>query len=972
MPSTERRQRRIDAKLPSTSAPAGTPVTTSAGTAVSPEIPTPQSPTGLTVVGSFVVIAAITPEAVVNLRWVAINSPTPDSYAIQWSTSSGFSNPTTLITARDQVTAAVSSLPVNTQIWFRIAARWQQVQSAWSASVNTTTPQDSTAAAAPTSATATFGNLTGDLTVRWTNPTSANYRDVEIKIFESNGGAIRRTEYVRDSPYVYSLENNKLDSSSAGDPTLYLELRSRTFAGVFSASTVTLSPTFATPAQVTGVTATANAVTGSVRFAYSSVSTAIAYRLTLDTVARDTTATTYEYTKTLNESEHGGTFDASIAYSIVAVDAFGQVSATATTGTATFGVPSQPSGVTATFTQPDCRFSWPIASNATGYRLSIDGVDRDLGFTDTHTYTLARNALEHGGTASATLAWSLVAYNVAGASSPGTGSVTSPVQSAPSAVSVTAYFSTLAATTTHIPSAIHRTYQYRITRNSGAFLTTKQNSLIYTTSIDAGGSYQAFVLAEDVFGRQTSETSSSAVTADTLTIAELRAEGTYTDSQTVNNVLTDGTSTLLDDNTLSLLDGEDLNELKDNSTTSSGITYSAGTAWQNFTRFERPLTERYRTITAGLFAPTANTQMYVSTSVDGNLWRWFAGPLTSATSVSATLSEVLSETAARSAAVAIGSNTTVTRWDLPRIIEARYVRLHHRNSAGNAYVLYEFYPRRLVQSDDIEAESIKAINIAAKTITADQIAAGTISGDLISATAIDGKTITGATVQTSSGTGARVVLNSSGLTTFNSSNQVQIEVTTANSGELLAGQGTLRLNKDGLRIVVSSPPSPSNDIQWVTNVPSIPSSNNKVFAGVDAAWTIFSGALVPYIDIRCTKTVSADLPGVFLSVRNELGAVRGRVELFDSVVRSIVSGTTILEVTTSGIDLVAFGYKYHVNGTPVVGARITGWATPGGTLTRNTIAADVTAAPTAAQFNALAQNVRALITDMRTHGLIND
>ena len=73
------------------------------------------------------------------------------------------------------------------------------------------------------------------------------------------------------------------------------------------------------------------------------------------------------------------------------------------------------------------------------------------------------------------------------------------------------------------------------------------------------------------------------------------------------------------------------------------------------------------------------------------------------------------------------------------------------------------------------------------------------------------------------------------------------------------------------------------------------------------------------------------------------------------------SATEIFRINSTGLS-----YK----GTQVVSSRITAWGTPGGTLTRATIAPDVAATPTAAQFNALAQNVRALITDLRSHGLI--
>ena len=73
--------------------------------------------------------------------------------------------------------------------------------------------------------------------------------------------------------------------------------------------------------------------------------------------------------------------------------------------------------------------------------------------------------------------------------------------------------------------------------------------------------------------------------------------------------------------------------------------------------------------------------------------------------------------------------------------------------------------------------------------------------------------------------------------------------------------------------------------------------------------------------------------------------------------------------TTERFRINSTGLSY--NATKILGSRITGWGTPGGTLTRATIAADAAlATPTQAEFNALAQNVRALITDLRTHGLI--
>lgn len=91
---------------------------------------------------------------------------------------------------------------------------------------------------------------------------------------------------------------------------------------------------------------------------------------------------------------------------------------------------------------------------------------------------------------------------------------------------------------------------------------------------------------------------------------------------------------------------------------------------------------------------------------------------------------------------------------------------------------------------------------------------------------------------------------------------------------------------------------------------------------------------------------------------------------FEKIARIFATSSTnsVFDLTGAGV-----ASQYRINNIKVVGPRITGWGTPGGTLTRATIAADAAlATPTQAEFNALAQNVRALITDLRSHGLINN
>ncbi len=76
------------------------------------------------------------------------------------------------------------------------------------------------------------------------------------------------------------------------------------------------------------------------------------------------------------------------------------------------------------------------------------------------------------------------------------------------------------------------------------------------------------------------------------------------------------------------------------------------------------------------------------------------------------------------------------------------------------------------------------------------------------------------------------------------------------------------------------------------------------------------------------------------------------------------SGTLRITVKSGGD--VDFSGNIQRGGVQVVGARQTGWGTPTGTLTRTTFATGSVTLPQ------LAERVAALITDLRTHGLINN
>jgi hypothetical protein len=121
----------------------------------------------------------------------------------------------------------------------------------------------------------------------------------------------------------------------------------------------------------------------------------------------------------------------------------------------------------------------------------------------------------------------------------------------------------------------------------------------------------------------------------------------------------------------------------------------------------------FRSMTNTIAIDTAGTaQGYIATAdgIDangdpsGNV-RYFSGPANGGRA----LTEQTTQAAAQAMAVDLPLNG---RLDLPTMVEARCFRLYDRSIDGSAFTLREFYPRRLVEADDIRAESITALHIA--------------------------------------------------------------------------------------------------------------------------------------------------------------------------------------------------------------------------------------------------------------------
>jgi hypothetical protein len=657
-PRTKRPELRIDRRDGATLA--GGAIVESGGSPASPGVTIPGPPEWLKVTGSALLNSSLVPEALVNLEWRRPATPGPiASYLVQWSLNSSFTSPTGIPRTPETpqtpvITAAISPVPAGVTVWFRVAAiAAGGVQGTWSVATSTLTPADTTPPAAPTSLITSWSGLTGDLDLRWTNPASANFSYVRIRIYASNGGALLRTDRSVAARFTWSKAMQYLDTAGAFDPSVYVELH--------------------------------------------------------------------------------------------AVSIGGTLSTTALTGTATLAAPSAPAGLTSSWAGDtgtagaNCRITWTASSAVASYRLSIDGVSvgREAIVGGGYDYSFDLNRAEHGGTADPALSLSLVAVDALGQAS--TAATQTATNAAPPATTISAFGAFTMVGLTITASAAQDFQDYRVRVYKAAVLVrTLFVTATNTTYVieDGDGNYTFDVAVRDRFG-QIGAASSQTVPVELVDqgdfIADLRAGLSYQDSIATAP--------------------ETLNGLKDDNTGTNVVTYaSSASAWR-WTEGIRALEVRHRKTTLSI---SASASFYYGVSLDGATYTWYAG----GTATGGVWSPVVqvSEAAARTAATVLSAG--VWRISLAATVEGRYFRLGHRNTT-TSYALREFYPRSLVEADDINVESLSAISANLGAVTAG--------------------TITGLTIQTAT-TGARVVLDSSGLKTYNSAGTLITEATTATGG----------------------------------------------------------------------------------------------------------------------------------------------------------------------------------------------
>lgn len=424
------------------------------------------------------------------------------------------------------------------------------------------------------------------------------------------------------------------------------------------------------------------------------------------------------------------------------------------------------------------------------------------------------------------------------------------------------------------------------------------------------------------------------------------------------------------------------------------------TAW-NWTQIKRELTDRYRTITLAMDTPnTAQAYVVTADGVDvsdnptGNV-RYWSGPADAGRK----LTEQASQALAQTTAVLI---PTDGRFDLPDIIEARCIRIYHRSMDGAAYRMYEMYPRRLVQTDDLDAEIIRGMTISGHQFITDRLSALTanigeleidIGGYIWQGTGTADVPITGLKIFQSGGVGK--------LSTYNTGVE---QVTLDTDGRLKAGAGAVQLDFTGLKFDINLDSGDNTFLRWYwdttlltqmyTQLESLSLTDTNITLDakrirIDGRLMVGSGLATP------TNVGDAAIAGG-LNIGGGTGAGVGEIRMaeagtaktFVAIDDTAANGDILLALENSGNDIATGSFfirgrkgttvqfyargdgalntaaHYRVADTQVVSTRKTGWGAATGTAQRGTFATD-----TVTLIN-LARAVKALTDDLISHGLI--
>jgi hypothetical protein len=533
----------------------------------------------------------------------------------------------------------------------------------------------------------------------------------------------------------------------------------------------------------------------------------------------------------------------------------------------------------------DFVLTWPTVSGADNYGLTIDGnafTTKDNRFTYRYDTNVNQHVptLKSGDPNLVAIVFARNKLNQQSSNATLSGNNAAPNVSTLSLATNTG-FSQIAANVSLLSNTIIQDFShYEWALISGGLTLS---SFISSTPdvifpINADGTYSVSVKAVDKFNQKSTALIASGIFIDTLTIAELRADAIYSDS--VGNSA----------NTLAIL--------KDGSYGAS-VTYPA-TTW-HWTKVERPLIDRYGIIT---LAASTLMEFYIGLSTDDITYTWYAGPLSS----TGVMIQQGDQATAQTNAISMSDAFIVlnNRVEIPSIKEARYIKLYHR-SVGSTHPLAEFYPRRLIESDDIRAESIKAINIAAAAVTADKISV--INLQAVSANMgalhMDGviDIVSGGGIYQGTGTFASPttglkLFNSSGVGKLSGYNSGVEQITIGTDGKLKAGIDQVILDATGLQVLVPA-----------ILIESSVTTKQKVLFKRDTDSVVIGQVYASWIDASTdiyTLYLNADGPAsgadiaVMVGPRRNGGNVSPSIYIIDEI-----SGTDTITVTATEIRLTA-------------------------------------------------------------------
>src|SRR5581483_10015520 len=179
--------------------------------------------------------SAVTPSAKIAAVWKGLETYDSESYRVQVATDSAFTTDlTTFATGQNQSDAILAPLRCSTLYYVRVQTIVGNTESAWSNVLSDTTPADTIAPSPPSGLSASFINA-GDLQISWTKSPSANLRDTEIAIYTDNTKTTQLGLFsIAAESFLWTAAQNLAATSQLGDPTVYVELRARSWGGVFS------------------------------------------------------------------------------------------------------------------------------------------------------------------------------------------------------------------------------------------------------------------------------------------------------------------------------------------------------------------------------------------------------------------------------------------------------------------------------------------------------------------------------------------------------------------------------------------------------------------------------------------------------------------------------------------------------------------------------------------------------------------